>query len=108
MRSHHHHSVPNGQNVGNVVCDCHTGHIAHIARAQLHALPLTGGSRFTYDSIQLLDGLDLVAIVMGLFGIGEVLYNLEKRDEAKPISKPGIRDVMPSKRDFRQSGWPIA
>ena len=70
--------------------------------------PITGGSRFTYDSIQLLDGLDLVAIVMGLFGIGEVLYNLEKRDEAKPISKPGIRDVMPSKQDFRQSGWPIA
>src|SRR4051795_2973950 len=42
----------------------------------------TGAERFTFDSLSLADGLDFVPIAMGLFGLGEILYNLEERHRA--------------------------
>ena len=39
----------------------------------------TGADRFTFDSLQLADGIDFVVVAMGLFGVGEILYNLEER-----------------------------
>ena len=39
----------------------------------------SGASRFTFDSLQLADGIDFVVVAMGLFGVGEILYNLEQR-----------------------------
>src|SRR5918997_2033850 len=35
--------------------------------------------RFSFDSLQLADGLDFVVVAMGLFGVAEILYNLEER-----------------------------
>ena len=37
----------------------------------------TGAERFTFSSLNLADGIDFVPIAMGLFGLGEILYNLE-------------------------------
>jgi putative tricarboxylic transport membrane protein len=71
--------------------------------------PVTGGARFTFGSLNLLDGLDLVAIVMGLFGIGEVLYHLDSREKADALTAPpGIRHIIPTKDDFRRSALPVA
>ena len=41
--------------------------------------PVAGSARFTFGVIPLLSGLDFVAIAMGVFGVGEILYNLEQR-----------------------------
>ncbi|MFV8381539.1 tripartite tricarboxylate transporter permease [Corynebacterium hindlerae] len=39
--------------------------------------PISGQSRLTFGSINLLTGIDIVAVTVGLFGIGELLYNAE-------------------------------
>jgi len=66
----------------------------------------TGARRFTFGSRELLDGLDFVAIAMGLFGITEVLRNLEKSNlVAGSIAKVGR--IMPSMSDFKRMIAPM-
>lgn len=62
----------------------------------------TGASRFTFDSLNLADGIDFVPIAMGLFGLGEILYNLEER-HTKTQAPAMVANVWPSRRDLRQS-----
>jgi putative tricarboxylic transport membrane protein len=66
----------------------------------------TGGERFTFGSLNLADGIDFVPIAMGLFGLGEILYNLEERHTT--VSAPAkIANVWPSRADLRQSSGAI-
>lgn len=44
--------------------------------------PVTGAARFTFESMDLLGGIEFVAVAIGLFGIGEVLGNVEKPPQA--------------------------
>jgi putative tricarboxylic transport membrane protein len=58
--------------------------------------------RFTFERLELIDGVGLVPIVMGLFGISEVLVNLEqviRRD----IFETKIKGLLPSVKDWRES-----
>jgi putative tricarboxylic transport membrane protein len=66
----------------------------------------TGAERFTFDSLSLADGLDFVPIAMGLFGLGEILYNLEERHRA--VHAPAtVANVWPSRKDLRESSGAI-
>jgi putative tricarboxylic transport membrane protein len=66
----------------------------------------TGAERFTFDNLSLADGLDFVPIAMGLFGLGEILYNLEERHRA--VHAPAtVANVWPSRKDLRQSSGAI-
>ena len=66
----------------------------------------TGESRFTFGSLQLADGIDFVPIAMGIFGLGEILYNLEERHRAaKAPSK--VANVWPSRKDLKQASGAI-
>jgi putative tricarboxylic transport membrane protein len=66
----------------------------------------TGGERFTFGDLNLADGLDFVPIAMGLFGLGEILYNLEERHTT--VSLPAkVANVWPSRKDLRQSSGAI-
>ncbi|MDO3635568.1 tripartite tricarboxylate transporter permease [Mycolicibacterium arseniciresistens] len=66
----------------------------------------SGASRFTFDSLQLADGIDFVVVAMGLFGVGEILYNLEQRHrKVQPPTKVG--NVWPSKAELKQSSGAI-
>jgi putative tricarboxylic transport membrane protein len=66
----------------------------------------TGGERFTFGNLNLADGLDFVPIAMGLFGLGEILYNLEERHTT--VSLPAkVANVWPSRKDLRQSSGAI-
>lgn len=62
----------------------------------------TGSTRYTFDMLELADGIDFVAIAMGLFGIGEILHNLEQRHR-KPQSPAPVADIWPSRKDLRRS-----
>ncbi|XVU30563.1 tripartite tricarboxylate transporter permease [Actinoplanes sp. CA-054009] len=62
--------------------------------------------RFTFGSLSLADGLDFVPIAMGLFGLGEILYNLEERHRAAAAPAP-VASVWPSRADLRQSSGAI-
>jgi putative tricarboxylic transport membrane protein len=68
---------------------------------------ITGTTRFTFGQISLFDGLDFVAVAMGLFGVGEILYNVEKTEKAQAI-KGKIKNIWPSRKDFRDSSGAIA
>ena len=66
----------------------------------------TGAERFTFENLSLADGLDFVPIAMGLFGLGEILYNLEERHSA--VKAPStVANVWPSRKDLRQSAGAI-
>jgi len=66
----------------------------------------TGGERFTFGSLNLADGLDFVPIAMGLFGLGEILYNLEERHTAAQAPTK-VANVWPSRKDLRRSSGAI-
>lgn len=67
--------------------------------------PVTGDPRFTFGSVPLLGGIEFVAVAIGLFGIGEVLTNVEKPlgtlDEK--VLVPRLRDLYPSLQDLKKS-----
>jgi len=66
----------------------------------------TAQSRFTYGIDELLDGVGVVPMVMGLFGITEVLENLEIKIE-RSLFKTHIKGLLPSIRDWADSFWAI-
>ncbi|GAB2734543.1 tripartite tricarboxylate transporter permease [Amycolatopsis magusensis] len=66
----------------------------------------TAAERFTFDNLSLADGLDFVPIAMGLFGLGEILYNLEQRHRA-PDAPVSVANVWPSRSDLKQSSGAI-
>ena len=67
---------------------------------------VSGVARFSFDVVELMDGIGMVPVVMGLFGISEVLLNLEKTFE-REILKGEIKDYLPTKEDWRKSTLPI-
>ncbi|MFC9334268.1 tripartite tricarboxylate transporter permease [Arthrobacter sp. NPDC057009] len=70
--------------------------------------PVSGHARFDAGSEQLVDGIDIVAAVLGLFGIGEVLYQLRHPDGDTGAVTSKVGRVMPTRQDFRDSAAPIA
>jgi putative tricarboxylic transport membrane protein len=69
--------------------------------------PISGEERFTYGSLTLRDGLGLVPVAMGLFGVAEVLENLAAIG-TQSIYETSIKGLLPNKKDWQASGWPIA
>jgi putative tricarboxylic transport membrane protein len=69
--------------------------------------PISGEERFTFGSLTLRDGLGLVPVAMGLFGIAEVLENLGATG-TQSIYQTKIKGLLPNAKDWRDSGWPIA
>ena len=65
-----------------------------------------GAPRFVYGLAPLTDGIPFVVLVMGVFGIGEVLVSAEERMKVKPI-KVKISGLYPNLSDLRQSSWAI-
>ena len=69
--------------------------------------PITGTARFTFGIPSLLGGFDFVAIAMGLFGVGQLLHSLERTEKAQAITTK-IKNIWPSRKDFRDSSGAIA
>ncbi|RPI44494.1 MAG: tripartite tricarboxylate transporter permease [Hyphomicrobiaceae bacterium] len=67
---------------------------------------ITAQPRLTFDRLELLDGLGLVPIVMGLFGVAEILSNLEK-ELKREVIKARIGGLWPSLADWAESKWAI-
>lgn len=67
---------------------------------------LTGIPRFSFGTETLLDGPGLVPVVMGLFGIGEILSNLEKPIKTE-IFNTKISNLLPTVRDWIESKWAL-
>jgi TctA family transporter len=63
----------------------------------------SGTVRFTFGASELFDGIDFVTVAMGLFGLAEILRNLEQKDAQRQISAVG--SLWPSRQEMRQA-WP--
>lgn len=68
---------------------------------------ITGSSRFTFGSVDMLSGIDFVAVAMGLFGVGDILYELERGGAGQKI-KGAIGRVLPTRKDMRDASGAIA
>ncbi|GGF78707.1 hypothetical protein GCM10007301_43380 [Azorhizobium oxalatiphilum] len=60
----------------------------------------SGAARMTFGVPELADGLDFVPVAMGLFGLAEIIANLE-RPEVRQVVSQKLRDLIPSLRDLK-------
>ncbi|MBE7244855.1 MAG: tripartite tricarboxylate transporter permease [Actinomycetospora chiangmaiensis] len=68
----------------------------------------TGTSRFTFGSMSLYNGIDLVAIALGFFGIAEFLKSINTIAVADLTGvKVRLRDLRPSRQDLREAAFPV-
>jgi putative tricarboxylic transport membrane protein len=67
---------------------------------------ITGRSRFSYGIGTLADGIGLIPFVVGMFGVGEVLLNLEASMQ-REILKTGFKGLFPSLKDWKASTLPM-
>ena len=64
----------------------------------------SGVRRFTFGMIELADGIEFVAVAMGLFGIREIMTNIEKGSTS--ITAASIGRLWPTRDDFKRSWKP--
>ena len=69
--------------------------------------PITATPRFTFGILDLADGIGIAPVVMGLFGIAEVLENLGVLTKAEVFAGK-IKGLFPDREDWRRSIGPIA
>ncbi|WP_462409393.1 tripartite tricarboxylate transporter permease [Neobacillus sp. Marseille-QA0830] len=68
---------------------------------------VSGIARFTFDIPWLYQGLEFLTIAVGLFALGEVFKTiLEKEEEDAEVAR--IKNLLPSKEEFKESAGPIA
>jgi putative tricarboxylic transport membrane protein len=68
---------------------------------------VTGRERFTLGIATIAGGFDIVPIVMGLFGISEVLLNLERSGGTRAVFQTKIDHLLPNKKDWKDSSGAI-
>ena len=69
--------------------------------------PLSGFPRYTFGSLQFADGINFVAMALGLFGVSEILLNFEQLATLRPAIKPSLRNLVPRWTDLKASAAPI-
>jgi putative tricarboxylic transport membrane protein len=72
--------------------------------------PIKGVERFDFGTLTLLDGIGVVPLGMGLFGIAEIFILAEESEVHTKIIKTSmrIRNLLPTKQDWKDSIGPIA
>jgi putative tricarboxylic transport membrane protein len=66
----------------------------------------SGAERYTFDTPQLADGVNFVIVAMGMFGIGEIIRNLE-HDETRNLVMKKVSGLMLTKDDFKRIIAPV-
>jgi len=67
---------------------------------------VAGTERFTFGYINLINGFDIVAVIMGMFGISEILLTLEQ-ESGRVVFSAKINGLLPNVKDWAISFWPI-
>ncbi|WP_049058981.1 tripartite tricarboxylate transporter permease, partial [Achromobacter xylosoxidans] len=67
----------------------------------------TGTIRFSFGLLDLSDGLELVAISMGLFGVADFLMSVNRMTIIGSGAKLRLRDMRPSKQEMKTAFWPM-
>jgi putative tricarboxylic transport membrane protein len=80
--------------------------VAGLAVSLVGMDPISGTTRFTVGSITLMDGVGMVPAAMGMFGITEVLLNIEKGIQ-REVFEAKIKGLLPTRQDWKECKWPI-
>jgi|TARA_A100001391_G_scaffold205447_1_gene206352 TctA family transporter len=67
----------------------------------------SGIPRYTFGQLQLMDGLNLVPIAIGLFGVAEIIFSVNSADRDLPNQKITLRSMIPSRDDLRHTWKPM-
>jgi TctA family transporter len=65
----------------------------------------TASLRFTMGITELSDGMSFGIIAMGVFGIGEIFYNILHQPKLKPLV-PRMSELYPTQEEIKQSMFP--
>jgi putative tricarboxylic transport membrane protein len=68
---------------------------------------ITGMPRFTADMPELLDGIGIAPLAMGLFGVSEILLNIERQIKRSVVVKR-VKNLLPNLQDWKDSAAPMA
>jgi putative tricarboxylic transport membrane protein len=80
--------------------------ILGLALAMVGTDPVTGVLRYNLGVMELADGIDFTPLVVGLFGVAEVLSTAEEKVRLE-ILNTRITNIYPSKKDWIQAKWAI-
>src|SRR5512137_230461 len=67
---------------------------------------ISGTQRLTCGILELCDGVGLIPAIMGLFGIAEVIANVEEEIKRDLITTR-VRNLLPTLQDWKDSFWPM-
>jgi len=67
---------------------------------------MTGHFRFSFDIPELGDGIGIVPVAVGLFGLGEILSTPAANVVGK-VMTPKLRELLPTRKEWQESAMPI-
>jgi putative tricarboxylic transport membrane protein len=67
---------------------------------------MTGYFRYAYGVVELGDGIGVVPVAVGLFGLAEILATAGLATPPQVV-KPRLRELLPTRQEWRESAWPI-
>jgi len=67
---------------------------------------MTGHFRYSFNLAELGDGIGIVPVAVGLFGLGEIL-STPSADAVKDVIAPKLRDLLPTRKEWKESAMPI-
>jgi len=67
---------------------------------------VAGTPRYTLGVLELQGGIDMITVIMGLFGVGEILYNMESATEVQILTTK-ITHIYPTLKDWAASKWAV-
>jgi putative tricarboxylic transport membrane protein len=68
--------------------------------------PVAGAPRFTFGMDRLLDGVSFVAVIVGVFGLSEILSY--RKGDSTVVHAPGFRSLLPTGKEWRRSAPAMA
>ncbi len=74
-----------------------------LAIATVGTDPTSGTNRFTFGSLDLSAGIDLVPIVMGMFGMAEVFKAIESSSKLPSVKGVRFRDLFPTRAEWKEA-----
>ncbi len=66
----------------------------------------TGQPRFTFGIRELFSGINFVSVAVGVFGVAEILRNLEN-EKTREVLVKSVSNLWLTRADFRRIAWPV-
>lgn len=66
----------------------------------------SGIERYTFETPYMAEGINFVILAMGMFGLGEIIKNLEE-EHLRSAMVAKVHGLMPNKDDLKRMAWPI-